>query len=142
MVREPVALIRSEVAALRGRGMERFGVNLIPAATDAALLEAQISTCLELLVRVMGLFWDMPITPVQRLRDAGIVIVCQVGSLPEAHAVEHAGAQVVIAQYIEAGVRPWVIGVTSPIAALPRSGWLPQPSWARGVANTRKNRSR
>jgi hypothetical protein len=35
MVREPEALImiRSEVEALRGRGIERFGVNLIPAAT-------------------------------------------------------------------------------------------------------------
>ena len=33
MVREPEALImiRSEVEALRGRGIERFGANLIPA---------------------------------------------------------------------------------------------------------------
>jgi hypothetical protein len=28
-------MIRSEVEALRGRGIERFGVNLIPAATAA-----------------------------------------------------------------------------------------------------------
>jgi nitronate monooxygenase len=48
MVREPVDLIRSEVAALRARGIERFGVNLIPAATDPALLEAQISACIDL----------------------------------------------------------------------------------------------
>jgi hypothetical protein len=33
MVREPEALIRSDVEARRGGGIERFGVNLIPAAT-------------------------------------------------------------------------------------------------------------
>ena len=43
MVREPVPLIRSEVAALRARKIERFGVNLIPASTDATLLEAQVA---------------------------------------------------------------------------------------------------
>ena len=32
MVREPVALICAEVARLRAGGVERFGVNLIPAA--------------------------------------------------------------------------------------------------------------
>jgi hypothetical protein len=30
-------MIRSEVEALRGRGIERFGVNLIPAATAASI---------------------------------------------------------------------------------------------------------
>jgi hypothetical protein len=32
MVREPEALIRSEVEARRGGGIERFGVNITPAA--------------------------------------------------------------------------------------------------------------
>lgn len=40
MVREPVALIRTEVQRLPARGIERFGVNIIPAAPDPALLEA------------------------------------------------------------------------------------------------------
>ena len=44
MVREPVARIRSEVEALRRRGLKRFGVNLIPATTDRELLEAQVSS--------------------------------------------------------------------------------------------------
>src|SRR5271166_3670225 len=81
MVREPVALIRSEVEVLRKRGIERFGINLIPAATDRSLLEAQVSSCIELAVPVVGLFWDIPFTLVQRLRDAGIIVVCQVGTL-------------------------------------------------------------
>jgi nitronate monooxygenase len=103
MVREPVALIRSEVEALRSRGIERFGVNLIPAATDHVLLEAQVSTCIELGVPVVGLFWDLPVALLRRLRGAGIVVVCQVGSPPEARAVEDAGAQILIAQGVEAG---------------------------------------
>ena len=103
MVREPVDLIRSEVAALRARGIERFGVNLIPRATDPALLEAQVSACIDLGVPVVGLFWDVALKLVARLRAAGAIVVCQVGSRAEAQAVEQAGAQVLIAQGVEAG---------------------------------------
>ena len=52
MVREPPALIRREVDALRRRGIERFGVNIIPAATDRLLLDQQVDTLLELDVPV------------------------------------------------------------------------------------------
>ncbi len=103
MVREPVARIRSEVEALRRRGFKRFGVNLIPAVTDRELLEAQVSSCIALHVPVIGLFWDIPFTLVRRLRDAGIIVACQVGTLAEARSVEHAGAHIIIAQGIEAG---------------------------------------
>ncbi len=103
MVREPVDLIRSEVAALRARGIGRFGVNLIPHATDPALLEAQVSACIDLGVPVVGLFWDVALKLVARLRAAGQIVVCQVGSRAEAQAVEQAGAQVLIAQGVEAG---------------------------------------
>jgi nitronate monooxygenase len=103
MVREPVDLIRSEVADLRARKIERFGVNLIPASTDPLLLDAQISACIDLGVPVVCLFWGAPLTVVNRLRDAGTLVVCQVGSITEAHIVEQAGAQIVIAQGVEAG---------------------------------------
>ena len=103
MVREPPALIRSEVESLRGRGVERFGVNIIPAATDRALLDAQLLACIDLGVPVICLFWDAPLKLVARLRAEGVIVVCQVGSLAEARAVEQAGAQVIIAQGVEAG---------------------------------------
>jgi nitronate monooxygenase len=103
MVREPEDLIRSEVTALRARGIERFGVNLIPRATDPALLEAQVSACIDLSVPVVALFWDVALKLAARLRAAGIIVVCQVGSRAEAQAVEQAGAQVLIAQGVEAG---------------------------------------
>jgi len=103
MVREPVSLIRTEVAALRGRGVERFGVNLVPAATDPRLFEEQVSACIDLRVPVVGLFWDVSLKVVARLRAARIVVACQVGSRAEAQAVEQAGAQIIIAQGVEAG---------------------------------------
>ena len=93
MVREPVDLIRSEVAALRARGIEQFGVNLIPRATNSALLEAQVSACIDLGVPVISLFWDVPLKLVDHLRAAGVLVVCQVGSRAEAQAVEQAGAR-------------------------------------------------
>lgn len=103
MVREPIALIRSEVEAMRKQGVQRFGVNLIPAATPAELLEAQLQTCIELEVPVVALFWDLSSQIVPRLRAGGITVVCQVGSVQEAVAARQAGAQVIIAQGCEAG---------------------------------------
>ncbi|MDD3651580.1 DUF6306 domain-containing protein [Immundisolibacter sp.] len=103
MVREPVARIRAEVAAVRAAGVERFGVNLIPAGTDPALLGAQIETLIALAVPVVGLFWDVPAPLVGRLRAAGLRVVCQVGSVDEARAAEAAGADALIAQGVEAG---------------------------------------
>lgn len=103
MVREPVELISREVAALRAAGIARFGVNLIPAATEPALLAAQIDALIELAVPVVGLFWDVPPALIARLRAAEMLVVCQIGSVAEACTVQEAGAQVLIAQGVEAG---------------------------------------
>ena len=103
MVREPVRLIEAEVGRARAAGHRRFGVNLIPAATDPALLEQQLGCCIELAVPAVCLFWDLDAATVRRLRDAGILVVYQVGSAAEAVAAERAGAQVLIAQGVEAG---------------------------------------
>jgi nitronate monooxygenase len=103
MVRESAGLIRSEVEAMRKRGIDRFGVNLIPAATPPALLEAEVAACLEFAVPVVALFWDLSEPVIKQLRAAGTTVVCQVGSVDEAHAAEAAGAQVLIVQGVEAG---------------------------------------
>jgi len=47
MVREKPELIAQEIDAVRARTDGPFGVNLIPAATDQALLEAELSVCVE-----------------------------------------------------------------------------------------------
>lgn len=103
MVREPPALMRDEIQRVRARTNRKFGVNIIPAATDPALLEAQIATCIELAVPVVGLFWDVSPALIQRLRRAGILVVYQVGSVEEAHEAQQAGADILIAQGREAG---------------------------------------
>lgn len=103
MVREPVALIRAEVERIRAHSGCRFGVNLIPASTPDELLEAQINACIALQVPAITLFWTAPRALIERLRNAGITVVCQVGSVDEAIAAQAAGAQALIAQGIEAG---------------------------------------
>lgn len=103
MVREPVALIREQVQNVRALTDRKFGVSLIPAATDPALLDAQVGACIDLGVPVVGLFWDLSATIVQRLRSAGVLVVCQIGSVQEAEAAQDAGAQVLIVQGREAG---------------------------------------
>ena len=103
MVREPVSLIRAEVDAVRRRSARPFGVNLIPAATDAALLRDQVDACIELRVPVVCLFWDVHPEVIARLRDAGILVVHQVGSVADADLAQEAGAAALIVQGIEAG---------------------------------------
>ncbi|MFD1944918.1 NAD(P)H-dependent flavin oxidoreductase [Paradevosia shaoguanensis] len=103
MVREPEALIRTEVQRMRKAGHEHFGINVIPAATDPALLDRQIGLCIDLGVPVVGLFWEIDRRVVERLRKAGVMVTHQVGSAEEAIEVEDAGAQIIIAQGVEAG---------------------------------------
>ena len=103
MVREPAALIREEVAKVRAATDKDFGVNLIPAATKPDLLDAEIAAILEARVPVVCLFWDLSAEIVKRLRAEGVLVACQVGDAREAEAAQAAGAQIVIAQGVEAG---------------------------------------
>lgn len=103
MVREAPDLIESEVRALRGATNRPFAVNLIPAATDPDLLDAQITRCLDLGVGAFSFFWDVVPQAIMRVKAAGCLVVHQVGTLAAARAAEAAGADVLIAQGIEAG---------------------------------------
>jgi nitronate monooxygenase len=103
MVREPPAVILSEIEAGRSRTRRPFGVNLIPAATQPALLEAELAVCIEAQVHAVTLFWELAPEIVRRLREVGILVLCQVGSAAEAAAAEAAGADIIIAQGWEAG---------------------------------------
>ncbi len=103
MVRESPELIACEIARVRGLTDRDFGVNLIPAATKAPLLEAELAACIAAKVPVVALFWDLSTDIVQRLRDEGIFVVCQVGDPKEAEQAQAAGAQIIVAQGLEAG---------------------------------------
>lgn len=103
MVRESPELIASEIAKVRERTDRDFGVNLIPAATKPELLEAELAACIAAKVPAMALFWDLSADIVKRLRDEGILVACQVGDAREAEDAQKAGAQIIIAQGVEAG---------------------------------------
>ncbi|MFD2647635.1 NAD(P)H-dependent flavin oxidoreductase [Devosia albogilva] len=103
MVREPVDLIRREVEAVRRDRHQRFGVNLIPFSTPPALLQEQIALCIELSVPVVCMFWDLDPAAIATLKQAGIRVAWQVGSVDEAVAAEQAGVDILIAQGREAG---------------------------------------
>ena len=103
MVREPTGLIEREVRALRAATDRPFAVNLIPAATAPDLLDAQISCCLALGVRAFSSFWDVVPSAVARVKAAGCLVLHQIGTLQAARDAEAAGADVLVAQGIEAG---------------------------------------
>ncbi|TNF17312.1 MAG: nitronate monooxygenase [Rhodobacteraceae bacterium] len=115
MVREDPDLIEAEVTALQAATDHPFAVNLIPAATDPALLDAQITRCLALGVPAFAFFWDVVPEAVARVKDAGCLVLHQVGTLDAARAAEAAGADVLIAQGVEAGGH---VHGRSPMAAL------------------------
>src|SRR6185312_13568705 len=103
MVRESPEFIASEIAAVRARTSRPFGVNLVPAATKPDRLAAELQACLDARVHAVTLFWDLSVVAVSRLKGEGVLVVCQVGSIDEARAAEDAGADILIAQGLEAG---------------------------------------
>jgi nitronate monooxygenase len=103
MVREKPSLIRDQIAEVRSLTTRPFGVNLIPAATPPELLEAELQVVLQEKVSAVTLFWDLNAPLVTRLKQAGVAVFCQVGTAAEAAAAAHAGADVLIAQGVEAG---------------------------------------
>jgi len=116
MVREPVERFRYEVEAFRQRTSDRFGVNLIPAATAPALLKEQVNTCLSLRVPVIVLFWQVDQALVKHLKAEGVTVIHQIGSRPEAECAMEAGADALIVQGYEAGGH--VRGQTSTLSLL------------------------
>ncbi|PWE31251.1 nitronate monooxygenase [Maritimibacter sp. 55A14] len=103
MVREDPSPIAEEVTAMQVATDRPFAVNLIPAATEPGLLDAQIACCLDLGVSAFSFFWDVMPGVVARVKQAGCLVLHQVGTVEAARIAEDAGADVIIAQGVEAG---------------------------------------
>jgi nitronate monooxygenase len=103
MVREDPALIESEVKALRAATARRFAVNVIPAATAPDLLDRQLGLCLDLGVTDFTFFWDVMPSVVERVKKRGCFVLHQIGTAEAARQAEDAGADILIAQGVEAG---------------------------------------
>lgn len=131
MVREPVSRILTEIAAYRSLCSARFAVNLIPAATAADLLRAQVAACLAEQVPAMVLFWDVDADLVRHVKAEGVQVIHQVGTIAAAEMALAAGADVLIAQGHEAGGH--VHGTTSLFGLLPELAAIsPVPIVAAG----------
>jgi nitronate monooxygenase len=118
MVRESPDFIAEQINGVRARTDLPFGVNLIPAATDPVLLEAELATCFQKRIHSLCFFWDVRADLVARAKDAGCLVLYQVGSIEDALAAEKAGADAVIAQGFEAGGH--VRGRVSSLVLLPQ----------------------
>ena len=103
MVRESAKLIEQEIAATRRLTNRPFAVNLIPACTAPQLLEEELAACFHAGVAAMCFFWDVDAAAVGRAKKEGCLVLHQVGSVAEAKRAEDAGADVIIAQGVEAG---------------------------------------
>ncbi|MEQ9554878.1 MAG: nitronate monooxygenase [Rhodospirillales bacterium] len=118
MVRESPELIRREIEAVRDGTDRPFGVNLIPAATDARLLDAELAACFDAGVQSICLFWDVYPDVIKRAKDHGCLVFHQVGTVADARRAEQAGTDVIIAQGEEAGGH--VHGTTSSLVLVPQ----------------------
>lgn len=102
-LRQPPSALRAAMRAVKQRTECPFGVNLVPAFSGPEMFDAQLRVVLDEKPKVLSLFYgDFPET-IARARDAGLVVMVQVGSLEEARKVVAEGADIIIAQGIEAG---------------------------------------
>ncbi len=119
-----------ETSGLTGRP---FGVNLVPPGGGPDGFAAQLDVVLAEKPAVLSLFWGEFGAVVARARAAGIVTMIQVGSVAEAKEAAGGGADIVIAQGIEAGghvhgesglmdLLPAVIRAVAPIPVLAAGG--------------------
>ena len=91
------------IAQTRALTDRPFGVNLVPKYGGPAVFEAQLDVVLRERPKVLSLFYGDFADVIGRVRDAGIVIMVQVGSVAEAARARDQGADILIAQGQDAG---------------------------------------
>jgi enoyl-[acyl-carrier protein] reductase II len=142
-IRLGASQLRAWIRETRERTARPFGVNLVPPGGGPDGFRAQLAVVLEEKPKVMSLFWGdfAGILPVAKA--AGIVTMVQVGSVEEARKAAADGADVIVAQGVEAGghvrgtvgllaLLPAVLNVagTRPVVA---AGGIADASGVRGV---------
>ncbi|QDV84187.1 NAD(P)H-dependent flavin oxidoreductase [Planctomycetes bacterium TBK1r] len=118
MVRESPQRITQQINEVRSLTDKPFGVNLIPAATDPELFRVELDACLRAGVHTMVYFWDVVPDAINRAKQAGCRVVYQVGDVDQAIKAEAAGADVIVAQGVEAGGH--VHGTVTSLVLLPQ----------------------
>jgi nitronate monooxygenase len=118
MVRESPATIEREIAAVRAATRRPFGVNLIPYGTRRELLECELEICFAAKVHSLCFFWEVRPDLIRRAHAAGCLVAYQVGTLEAGREAVAAGADLVIAQGVEAGGH--VHGTVGSLVLLPQ----------------------
>ncbi len=80
-----------------------FGINLVLSEQP----EANLDVALGAGVGIVSFFWGDPIPYIDRVHEAGALVMQTVGSAEEARCVVDAGVDVVVAQGVEAGGHVW-----------------------------------
>lgn len=102
-IRRSASELREWIDETRRLTNQPFGVNLVPMGPGPDGFEAQLSVVLEEKPKVLSLFWGDFSKVIPRAKAAGIVTMVQIGSVAEARKAVADGADIVIAQGVEAG---------------------------------------
>jgi enoyl-[acyl-carrier protein] reductase II len=95
--------LRNWISETRELTAKPFGVNLVPQFGGPEFFEAGLRIVLEEKPRVVSFFYGDFEHAIPRMKDVGIVTIVQVGSLREARKAVKDGADILVAQGIEAG---------------------------------------
>ncbi len=102
-IRRSASGIREWINETRRLTDEPFGVNLVPKGPGPDGFDSQLGVVLEEKPKVLSLFWGDFSQVIPRARAAGITTMVQIGSVAEARKAAADGADIIIAQGIEAG---------------------------------------
>ncbi|MCP3687313.1 MAG: nitronate monooxygenase [Gammaproteobacteria bacterium] len=102
-IRRSASAVREWINETRDLTDRPFGVNLVPKGPGPDGFDAQLNVVLEEKPKVLSLFWGDFSQVIPRARAAGIVTMVQIGSVAEALKAAADGADIIIAQGIEAG---------------------------------------
>jgi enoyl-[acyl-carrier protein] reductase II len=108
-LRQPPARLEESIRTVKNLTDKPFGVNLVPAYGGPDMFEAQLQVVFAEKPKILSLFYGDFTDTIPRARDAGLTVMVQVGSVAEARKAIGEGADIVIAQGIEADVRACLI---------------------------------
>ena len=104
-----------------------FGANFV--LRDSEDTDDRLDACLESGVNVVSFHWDEPFEFVDRIHDAGVLVMYTVGSSEDARRAVEAGVDIIVAQSWEAGghvrgnvatmaLLPMVVDAVSPVPVI------------------------
>lgn len=132
--------VQERIDSTRALTRRPFGVNVIidevgwaASEEDRELVRSEVMTAIHAQVAAVVLFWGDPAPYVEPAHEQGVMLLVQVGSVPEAETAAAAGVDAVIAQGVEAGghvrgtssiweLLPAVVAAVSPLPVLASGG--------------------